>query len=90
MRSAKEKLEDNGIDEGVEIIDDEAFGESLIGITTGNSTRAVYSYEKMVEEYAAFHGVSIDDAADHINYNIIRGLDYMGGEAPIVIDILNL
>lgn len=83
MRTAKEKLEDNMIDEELVLIDEEAFRESLVGTTL--DSRAVYDYDKMVEEFCECHNVSEEEAADYINYNILRGLSYQSGNVPIVV-----
>ena len=87
MRTAREKLEDNEIDASeVMLLDEEAFNESLIGTTMMEELRAVYDYDKMIEEYAEFHHVSLEDAADYVCYNVMRSLPYYGSKAPIIVD----
>ena len=84
MRTAREKLLDNGIDnEEMLLIDDDAFCESLIGTT--DDERAVYDYNMMVDEFSKYHGCSTEDAADYINFNVLRALPYYGNQAPIVV-----
>ena len=84
----KERLADNEIDVSeVILIDDEAFNKSLIGTTASGELCAVYEYSKMVEEYAEFHKISQEEAADYICYNIIRSLSYYGEKAPVIIDL---
>ena len=87
--TARERLENNELDaDEIMLLDEEAFVESLIGTTEAEGCiRAVYDYGRMVEEYANFHRISHEDAADHICYNIIRGLPYYGEKAPIIIDL---
>ena len=83
MDKQREKLAENMIEDDIVIFDDEAFCDSLIATTDDN--RAVYDFDVMVEEYSKFHGVSCEDAADYISYNIVRFASYMGGNAPIII-----
>lgn len=84
-----ERLEENEVDPSeIMLIDDEAYCESLIGTAVGtDKERAVYDFDKMVEEYADFHGVSHEEAADHINFNVIRSLPYYGENAPIIVNL---
>ena len=85
MRTAKEKLEGNLAEpEEVMLLDDEAFNESLVGVT--HDMRAVYDYELMAKEYAEHNGIDLIEAMDHIDSNIIRSLPYLGDKAPIVMD----
>lgn len=84
MRTAKERLEDNDIEDGVVYFDEPAFVESIIGTTFEEETRVVYDYNVMVEEYAKYHDITREDAADYINYNCIRSASYLGSKAPII------
>ena len=87
MRTARQKLQDNLMDnEEVIIIDDDAFNESLIGVS--EDMREIYDYEKMAEEFAAYHGCDIVDARDYIDFNIINGLSNYGSKHPIIMDAL--
>lgn len=88
MRTAREKLEENGIVDEVMLVDEETFKESLIGVTMLPDLRAVYSYEKMVEEVMEKYGYQEDEAADHVSYNVVRWAGYMGDNAPIIVDLL--
>lgn len=85
MRTAREKLEENVFEaEEVMLLEEEAFRESLVGISS--NMRAVYDYDKMAEEYAEYHGCSLEDAMDYIDFNVIRSLSYWGQKAPIIMD----
>lgn len=69
--SIKERLADSEVDVSeVILIDDEAFNKSLIGTTVSGYLCAVYEYNTMVSEYAEFHKISQEEAADYICYNI--------------------
>lgn len=84
-----ERIRDNGYDldeEEIMLIDDRAFCDSVVGIST--DSRAVYDYEKMADELAKTYGMSIEDAYDHIEFNILRSLSYFGPTAPIVFNPL--
>lgn len=83
----KQKLEDNEIDyDEIIAIDEEAFVDSLVGVTT--DMRAVYDYERMAEEFSEHYGCSITDALEHIEFNILRSLPYFGSKAPVIISFL--
>lgn len=62
--------------EDVIIFENPDYSTALIGVDTNN--RAVYSYEKMVEDLVKCEGYSEQDAIDWIEYNTIRSLPYMG------------
>ena len=74
---------------GILLIDEEAFCRSLIGVTESGEQRAVYDYSTMVAEYAEFHAISYEEAADHIGYNIIRSIPYWGEKAPVIVDLFH-
>lgn len=84
-----ERLEQNEIDPSeIMLIDDEAYCKSLIGTAVGSDReRAVYDFDKMVEEFADFHGVTHEEAADYINFNVIRSLPYCGENVPIIVNL---
>lgn len=89
MRTAREKLLDNGIDDEVQLIEEDVFKESLVGVVYAPGLRAVYDYSKMIEEYVQAKGCTAEEAADYISYNLIRGFSYMGGDTPIIYDPLD-
>ena len=70
--------------EGVTILGDMfmAYDNSIIGVTTDG--RVVYDYDKMVEELMRDEEWDYEEAADWIDYNTIRSLDYAGAYAPII------
>ena len=88
MRSQREKLLDNGVDEDISLIEDEAIHESLVGVTY--DSRAVYNITTMIEEFMNHHNLTYEEALEHIECNIIRSLAYMGENAPVLFDPLYL
>lgn len=89
MKRQEEKLENNGYDlEEAEIllIDDDAYFDSLVGIT--DDYRAVYDMDTMVEEYAKAYNCSMEEALEFIEYNVIRALPYYYEKAPIIFNRL--
>ena len=72
----------NELPEDVIVLDNMAYDSSIIGITTDG--RIVYDYDSMVEELMSDEGWSYDDAADWIDYNTIRSLQYFGSNGPII------
>ena len=62
-----------------------AYDNSIIGFTEDG--RAVYDYEKMVEELVQDDNCTREEAIEWIDYNTIRAIPYAGEHAPIVINI---
>lgn len=65
-------LLENGGDEKTAMFRNPSFPTSLIGVTTDG--RAVYSLDKMIEEFADENDCSEEDAADFISYNTLGSL----------------
>ena len=74
-----------GYEDTVLFIDD-AFDKSVIGIDADG--RAVYDFNKMVEEYMEDNDCSYEDAVEWIEYNTLRALPYAGPRGPIVVTIM--
>ena len=84
---AQERLMEFDLDGEIMLIDDDAYYESFIGTTEINGVfRAVYDYDKMVEEYIAHYNCHPDEATEWIDYNVVRALSYYGEKAPIIIN----
>lgn len=81
MRSAEEKLLDNGY-EDVMILQNFSYDSALIGVTADN--RAVYDFNLMIEYLMEEEGFTEIEAIEWVEYNTIRALSYMGSDAPIV------
>ena len=79
--TAAERLEEIGYPDAI-VFTNYAYDSALIGVTTDG--RAVYSYEKMVDDLMENEGMTYDNAVEWIDYNTIRALPYMGEDAPIV------
>lgn len=80
-KKLREMLEEM-LDEVV-ILDDPSFDQSIVGYTTDG--RLIYSFDKMVVEWARENKSSVDEAFDFVNSNTCRALSYMGDHAPILI-----
>lgn len=76
-KNVRLELEDDTV-----VFDNPSFDNSIIGITTDG--KAVYDYEKMVEELMKDYAVSEQEAIDWIEYNTIRAIPYAGEMAPVV------
>ena len=86
-RTAKDKLLDNGIDEDVSLFEEDVFVDSLIGTVMMPGIRAVYDFNKMVDDYVNRYHVTPDEAADYICYNLERGIGYSCDPgSPIIVD----
>ena len=70
------------LDDGAIVFDNPSFDNSIIGITTDG--KAVYDYDKMVEELMKDEDCSEQEAIDWIDYNTIRVIPYAGEMAPVI------
>lgn len=87
MRTARQKLKENiSNDKEVVLLDDEAFRESLVGVT--EDMRAVYDYDKMIKEYSKYYCCTLSDAKEDIKEYVVNMLGRMGNKAPIIMDAL--
>lgn len=80
----REWLLENGGDVKTVMFRDPSFPTSLVGVSTEG--RAVYSLDKMIEEFADENDCSEEDAADFIHYNTLGALHPSEGfeKMPIV------
>ena len=60
----------------------EQYKAAIVGITHDDN-HLIYSYEKFRDCLVA-EGMTLEEADDHIGYNTIRSLPYMGEFAPIL------
>lgn len=79
--SAEDRLLDAGY-EDVIYFTDYGYDDALIGVDSNN--RAVYDYQKMIEWLVVNDDFTDEEAADWIDYNTIRSLQYAGEDAPII------
>ena len=83
LEEIKEYIEEQGYD-SVVVFDNPAYCTAFIGISSDG--RAVYDYEKMVQSLMEEDGMEDEtDAIEFIDYNTIRSLPFLYGEAPIVV-----
>lgn len=66
----------------IKILDNHAYDKSVVGITEDG--RLIYSYEKMVEEFAEDEECSMEEAVEWVEYNTLRAIPYFGEGAPII------
>ena len=65
------------------MLEPEGMDSALIGYDESED-RLVYSYKRLVA-YFVKEGMSEEEAVEWVDYNVIRGIAYMGENAPIVI-----
>ena len=70
---------------GSEGPDRERFIPAIVGIDY-NAGRLIYSRPKLVECYVKSDGMTHEEAEEWIDYNVDRGLGYMGVHAPILMN----
>ena len=68
--------------EDVKYLTNYSYDTALIGVTEDN--RAVYDFEKMVEQLIETEGFTSEEAVEWIEYNTVRALPYFGEKAPII------
>lgn len=81
MRSAEDKLLDNGYD-GVTYFVDESYDNALVGVSEDG--KAIYDFDLMVDNLRDKYGWSDIESIEWIEANTIRSLPYMGENAPII------
>lgn len=79
--TAEEKLLEYGCD-GAVYLTEPSYDDALVGVT--HDGRAVYDFDMMVECLVSCDDMTSDEAAEFIDYNVIRALPYMGDMAPII------
>lgn len=72
-------------DEGTILLENPAFDNSIIGITS--DYRLVYDYDSMVYELAEDEDIEPIDAEDQIGYDTMRAIPYMGEKKPIILEL---
>jgi len=73
--------------EGAIILDNPAFDNSIVGISTEGCV--VYNYQKMIEEYCKDNSCSHEDAKEFIDYNTVRMIPYLNStkRKPVIVQI---
>lgn len=57
------------------VFDNPSYDDAIIGVSADG--KVVYDYEMMVRSLMTEDGMSVEDAADFVNYNSIRAASYM-------------
>jgi hypothetical protein len=60
----------------------QAYDNSIIGTTFDG--RAIYDFDKMVQELMTDEGWTEEEAIDWVEYNTIRALPYCGDKQPLI------
>lgn len=66
------------------VFDNHSYDNSIIGTTFDG--RAIYDFNKMVEELMSDEGWNEIDAIEWIEYNTMRALPYCGEKAPVIVN----
>ena len=64
------------------VLENHAYDKSIIGITPDN--RLVYDYDLMIDEYLTDENCTYEEAQEWVDYNTIRAIPYIEGNAPII------
>lgn len=81
LEEKRKKLLDDGYADVI-LFEMQSYDKSLIGVTADG--RAVYDYDKMVEEYMEDNGCDAEDATEWIDYNTLGAIT-ADGSLPIVL-----
>lgn len=81
LEEKRKKLLDDGYNE-IMLFECQSYDKSLIGVTADG--RAVYDYDKMVEEYMEDNECNEEDATEWIDYNTLGAIT-ADGSLPIVL-----
>ena len=65
------------------VFDNHAYDNSIIGTTFDG--RAIYEFNKMVQELMNDEGWTEEEAVEWIEYNTIRALPYGGEKTPMIV-----
>ena len=77
-REVRDKLPPSSI-----VLDSESYDNSIIGVSFDGA--AIYSYERMVEEYMKDNECTEEEAVDWIDYNTIRAIPYFPKPRPLIV-----
>lgn len=80
--TARDIMLEAGCEDAV-IFTEPDYADAIIGTT--HDGRAVYSYSKMIDVLIQDEGMTYEEAADWVDYNVIRSLPYMGEMQPCVV-----
>ena len=78
MSDIRDTLRDAGYEDSVLI---DGFDDAIVGVTTEGAV--VYDYHLMIAIMVERDGVTTDEAAEYIDYNVIRACPYYD-PSPIV------
>ena len=73
----------NKLPEEALVFDNASYDNSIIGITFDD--RAIYSFERMIQEYMSDNDCDEIEAIEWVEYNTIRALPYAGDKAPMIV-----
>ena len=65
------------------VFDNQSYDNSIIGTTFDG--RAIYEFNRMVQELMNDEGWTEEEAIDWIEYNTIRALPYGGEKTPMIV-----
>jgi hypothetical protein len=85
--NVKQYLDENYPEEELRIID--GFDEAFVGVGY-QFHKAVTCYDKdKIIEILMSDGMTYEEALEYFEFNIVRGIAYLGEQAPIIIDSVN-
>lgn len=77
----KDLLCELGYEDSV-VFSDPEYDDAIIGVSTDGNV--IYDYDLMVQSLAEKDGITLEEAADFVEYNTIRSLGYAPYPKPII------
>ena len=78
----------DSLPENTIVLDNTSFDNSIVGVSTDG--RVVYDFDTMVQELMEDEDWTVEESIEWIEYNTIRALPYLGANAPIICERLQL
>lgn len=82
IEEVKEFLVDAGAEDASVFDSPDDYAEAFVGVS--DEGRAVYDYNKMIQCLMDRDGMSMEEAAEWIDYNVLRSLPYVDNP-PIIL-----
>ena len=65
------------------VLTEEYYDDAIIGLSADD--KVVYAFSKMVDAVVKAENLTVEQAQEYIEYNVIRALSYLGDKAPVVV-----
>ena len=88
----KELIEDRVMDEDILnqiiVLDGDACAYAAVGLT--DDYNVVYDFERMVEGFMKYDGMTEEEAVEWIDYNVLRTIDYLKVKSDVIAPVMQI